>query len=104
MKVRLASYNISGDVHQKDDDPVDYLDKKQAEDIDIKLLNYIIDAINQEHLDIICFQEIITTNRINYIRRIANKTCLKHVETFELSPLQSRQKHYLWPRNTVQMS
>ena len=46
MKVRLASYNISGDVHQKDDDSVDYLDKKQAEDIDIKLLNYIIDAIN----------------------------------------------------------
>ncbi|MBR5388962.1 endonuclease/exonuclease/phosphatase family protein [Candidatus Saccharibacteria bacterium] len=85
MKLRIASYNISGSIYQNDDS-TDYLDRKRSEDIDTRLLNNIVDNINQEKLDIICFQEIITTDHINYISRIIERTDLKHAEIFELSP------------------
>ena len=85
MKLKIASFNISGGFYE-DDQTVDFFDKKTSENIDSKLLNDIIKNINEEDIDIICFQEIITTERINYINRIMENTNLKYEEHFTLSP------------------
>lgn len=85
MKLKIASYNISGGFYQEDE-TVDFFDKEQSNDIDTGLLNDIVKIINEEDIDIICFQEIITTNRINYINKITERTNLKYEENFELSP------------------
>lgn len=85
MKLKIASYNISGGFFQ-DDDSKDYLDKNKADKIDYSLLNEIIKNINEENIDIICFQEIITTESIKYIKQIIDNTNLKYEEHFELSP------------------
>ncbi len=85
MELKIASYNISGGFYE-DDQSVDFFDKKKSDDIDLRLLNDIVKIINTEDIDIICFQEIITTERINYINRIMEKTNLKYEEHFELSP------------------
>ena len=85
MKLKIASYNISGGFYE-DDQSVDFFDKKGSDDIDLRLLNDIVKIINDEDIDIICFQEIITTERINYIGRIMEKTNLKYEEHFKLSP------------------
>lgn len=85
MKLKIASFNISGGFYE-DDQKVDFFDKETSSDIDTRLLDDIVKIINEENLDIICFQEIITTERINYINRIMEKTNLKYEEHFELSP------------------
>lgn len=85
MKLKIATYNISGGFYD-DDQSVDFLDKEKASDIDLRLLNDMVKIINDEKIDIICFQEIITTERINYIQRIIDKTELKYEDHFELSP------------------
>ena len=85
MKIKIATYNISGGFYD-DDQSVDFLDKEKAKDIDLRLLNDMVKIINDEGIDIICFQEIITTERINYIKRIMDKTELKYEDHFELSP------------------
>lgn len=85
MKLKIASYNISGGFYE-DDQTVDFLDKEKSNDIDLRLLKDLVQVINSEDIDIICFQEIITTERINYINRIVEKTNLKYEEHFELSP------------------
>ena len=84
MKLKIASYNISGGFYN-DEDKTEYLDKKSAEVIDDRLLNQIIETINKEDIDIICFQEIITTERIQYIKAIIGGTNLKNCEYYELS-------------------
>ncbi|MBQ3320701.1 endonuclease/exonuclease/phosphatase family protein [Candidatus Saccharibacteria bacterium] len=84
MKLKVASYNISGGFYENE--KTEYLDKKKSNDIDLRLLNDIIKIVNEEKIDIVCFQEIITTKRINYINRIIEKTDLKYEEHFELSP------------------
>jgi len=85
MKLKIATYNISGGFYD-DYQSGDYLDKEKANDIDLRLLNDMVKIINDEGIDIICFQEIITTERINYINRIMAKTELKYEDHFELSP------------------
>lgn len=85
MKLKIATYNISGGFYE-DDESVDFLDKKQAVSIDNRLLNDIVKNINDEDIDIICFQEIITTDEIKYIDMIVENTDLKYREHFELSP------------------
>lgn len=85
MKFKIASYNISGGFYKKDES-IDYFDKEEADNIDTKMLDDIIRIINEEDFDVICFQEIITTKRINYINRIIEKTNLKYESHFELSP------------------
>ena len=84
MKLKIACYNISGGFY-KDDKGVDFFDKEKSDTIDLKLLNDIVRIINNEDIDIICFQEIITTDRINYINKIMNYTRLKFEDHFELS-------------------
>lgn len=84
MKLRIASYNISGGFYNSED-KTEYLDKERAENVDNKMLEQIIDSIKEEAIDVICFQEIITTERIKYIESICNNTNLKYYEAYELS-------------------
>lgn len=85
MKLKIGSYNISGGFYE-DNKSVDFFDKEKSNNIDLRLLNDVVKIINDENIDIICFQEIITTKRINYINRIMEKTDLKYEKHFELSP------------------
>lgn len=85
MNLKIASYNISGGFYE-DDQSVDFFDKNKSDNIDLRLLNDIVNILNNEDIDIICFQEIITTERINYINLLMEKTKLKYEEHFELSP------------------
>lgn len=82
--MKIASYNISGGFYNSDD-KTEYLDKERAENVDDKMLQQIIETINNENIDVISFQEIITTERIQYIQSICSKTNLKYYEFFELS-------------------
>ena len=84
MSLKIASYNISGGFYNPND-KTEYLDKEAVENIDNKLLKQIIETVNNESIDVICFQEIITTERIQYIQSICNETCLKYYDYFELS-------------------
>ena len=84
MKLKIASYNISGGFYN-DKDETEYLDKARVDNVDDKLLNQIIETINNENIDVICFQEIITTDRIEYIKKICDGTNLKNYEFYELS-------------------
>lgn len=83
--LKIGSFNISGGFYSGDES-IEYLDRIASSTIDNKLLKDIINYINSEKLDIICFQEIITTERIKYIETIKQQTDLKYVEYFELSP------------------
>lgn len=85
MKLKIATYNISSGFF-KEDNSVDFFDKEKTNNIDLSLLNDIIKTINNEDIDVICFQEIITTESINYIKLIMDKTSLKYEEHYELSP------------------
>lgn len=84
MKLKIASYNICGGFYE--DEGTEFFDKRKSNDIDLRLLNDVVEKINEEEIDVICFQEIITTERINYINRIIEKTDLKYEDHFELSP------------------
>lgn len=84
-KIKVASYNISGGFYVGNEDE-EYLDRAAASSIDNKLLTEIIDTINNEDIDIICFQEIITTEAIKYIEKIVENTNLKHYDYYTLSP------------------
>lgn len=84
MKLKIASYNISGGFYN-DEDKTEYLDKESAISVDDRLLKQIIETINNEDIDVICFQEIITTERIQYIESICKGTQLKYHESYELS-------------------
>jgi len=85
MKLKIASYNISGGFYE-DNHSVDFLDKEKSNSIDLRLLNDIVKIINNEDIGIICFQEIITTESIKYINMIMEMTALKFEEHYELSP------------------
>ncbi len=85
MNLKIATFNISGGFYCGDESQ-EYLDREAATSVDNRLLNEIIDNINQENIDIICFQEIITTQEIKYIETIRNNTQLKYYESYELSP------------------
>lgn len=84
-KLKIASYNISGGFYVGNEDE-EYLDRAAASTIDNRLLKEIIDTINNEDIDIICLQEVITTEAIQYIERIVEGTTLKHYDSFRLSP------------------
>lgn len=84
MNLKIATFNISGGFFQEDDSK-DFFDKDASDKIDNKLLDEIIKNINEKDIDIICFQEIITTERIKYIQQIIDNTNLKYEEHFELS-------------------
>jgi len=83
--LKIASFNISGGFYIGNED-TEYLDREATTNIDDRLLKQIIDIINNEDIDIICFQEIITTKEIKYIERIIDNTNLKYHEEYELSP------------------
>lgn len=83
--MKIATFNISGGYYIGNE-LTEYLDRQAASKIDNKLLNDIIDIINRENIDVITFQEIITTSEVGYIESIANETSLKYYEFFELSP------------------
>ena len=85
MNLKIATFNISGGLFQEDDSK-DFLDKQKTDKIDNRLLNEIIKNINENDIDIICFQEIITTQSINYIKQITDNTNLKYEQHFELGP------------------
>ena len=84
MNLKIASYNISGGFYNGND-TTEYLDKEAVENVDNKMLDQIIQTVNDEDIDVICFQEIITTERIQYIKQICDKTNLKHYDFYELS-------------------
>ena len=83
--MKIATHNISGGFF-KDDNTIDFFDKKKSDTIDNCLLNELIKIINEEQLDVVCFQEIITTEEVRYIESIINNTALKYYTFFELSP------------------
>ena len=85
VSLKIANYNISGGFYIGNED-TEYLDRKAATGYDNKLLDQIINTIKEENIDVICFQEIITTDKIQYIQNIAKNTCLKYFDMFELSP------------------
>ena len=85
MKLKIASYNISCGLYE-DNKNVDFFDKEKSTNIDLNLFNDLIRIINEENIDIICFQEIITSKEINYINKIIEKTNLKYEEHYETSP------------------
>lgn len=82
--MKIANFNISGGFYIGNEDE-EYLDRKKVDKIDNKLLNQIINTINAEQIDIICFQEIITTKEIKYLEEISNNTDLKYYDYYELS-------------------
>lgn len=82
--MRVANFNISGGFYIGNED-TEYLDREAVDSVDNKLLNQIIDTINKEKIDIICFQEIITTKEVHYLDSIADNTDLKYFDYFELS-------------------
>ena len=84
MKLKIASYNISGWFYN-DKDKTEYLDKEGVSEVDNRLLKQIIETINNGDIDIICFQEIITTEKVQYIKTISDETNLKNYEYYELS-------------------
>ncbi len=84
VKFKIASFNVSGGFYIGEED-TEYLDRTAAETADNKLLSQIIDVVNKENIDIICFQEIITTESVKYISTIIDKTDLKYYDCFELS-------------------
>jgi len=84
MELKIATFNISGGFYCGDETQ-EYLDREAATSVDNRLLNEIIENINKEDIDIICFQEIITTKEIEYIDTIVNNTNLKYHESYELS-------------------
>ena len=83
MNLKIATYNISGGFYCGDESQ-EYLDREAATSVDNKLLDEIIKTINEENIDIICFQEIITTKETKYIETIINKTNLKYHDSYEL--------------------
>ncbi len=83
-KLKVASFNISGGFYEESDN-TEYLDQEPVDNIDNRLLNQIIDTINNKKIDIICFQEIITTESINYLQTISDNTDLKYYDYYELS-------------------
>lgn len=82
--IKVASLNISGGFYIGSED-TEYLDREAASSVDNRLLNQIIETIKNENLDVICFQEIITTREIKYLETISNNTNLKYYDYFELS-------------------
>ncbi len=85
MNLKIASYNVSGGFYIGDES-TEYLDREASDKIDNKLLTELIDIINEEDIDILCLQEVITTESIGYIKQIQETTKLKNSEQFELSP------------------
>lgn len=85
MKLKIASFNISGGFYGGDES-TEYLDREAVDGVDDKFSNEIIKLINENNIDIICFQEVITTKRVNYIKSIMENTDLKYYDDFELSP------------------
>ena len=81
---KIANYNVSGGFYIGNEDN-EYLDREAVDSVDNMLLNQIIEIINSEQIDVICFQEIITTKEIEYLETIANNTDLKYYDFFELS-------------------
>ncbi len=49
MKLKIASYNISGGFYE-DDQSVDFFDKEKSRDIDLRLLNDIVKIINDNEI------------------------------------------------------
>ncbi|HAN09811.1 MAG TPA: hypothetical protein DCP90_04275 [Clostridiales bacterium] len=82
--ITIATWNISGGV-SKDVSEENYFDQEKSSEIDESFLKQIIKLINKKYIDIICFQEIITTERINYINKICDNTKLKYKSILELS-------------------
>lgn len=82
--IKIATWNISGGVSKETDENI-YFDQEKSSEIDETFLNGISRIINEENIDIICFQEIITTERIHYIDKITENTNLKNSCSFELS-------------------
>lgn len=54
MKLKIASYNISGGFYEENES-IDFFDKEKADDIDTRLLDDIVKRVNEEDIDIICF-------------------------------------------------
>lgn len=84
MKLKIASYNMVGGFYN-DKDKTEFLDRKSSEKVDDRLLQQIIETINNEDIDVICFQEIITTEKFQYMKLICDGTNLKNYDCFELS-------------------
>jgi endonuclease/exonuclease/phosphatase family metal-dependent hydrolase len=82
--IKIATWNISGGVSKETDENL-YFDQEKSSEIDETFLNDISKIINEEKIDIICFQDIITTKRIQYIDKLVKNTNLKNSCFFELS-------------------
>lgn len=81
---KIANYNVSGGFYVGNE-KTEYLDREASDTIDHQLLNQLIDLIQKEDVDVICFQEIITTEEVHYLTEIQNRTNLKYYDFFELS-------------------
>lgn len=82
--LKIANFNISGGFYIGNEE-TEYLDRDAAESVDNKLMEQTINIINNEQIDVICFQEIITTESVQYIKTIADSTNLKFYDFYELS-------------------
>lgn len=81
---KIANFNISGGFYIGNED-TEYLDRKAVDFVDNEFLKQIIYIINSQNIDIICFQEIITTKEVEYIKTIVDNTDLKYYDYFKLS-------------------
>jgi len=84
ITLKIANFNISGGFYIGNE-KTEYLDRNAVDAVDNKLLEQTINIINSEQFDIICFQEIITTECTQYIRTIVDNTDLKFYDFYELS-------------------
>ena len=82
--IKVATFNISGGFYIGNED-TEYLDREAVDSVDNRLKEQIINIINEEQFDAICFQEIITTEEVAYLKSIAENTNLKYYDFFELS-------------------
>lgn len=85
MNLKIASYNVSGGFYIGDES-TEYLDREASDKIDNKLLTELINIVNEKDIDVLCLQEVITTESIKYIEQIKQETNLKYSIDFELSP------------------
>lgn len=82
--MKIANLNISGGFYIGNE-KTEYLDREAVSFVDSTLLEEVITTIKINDVDVMCFQEIITTESVGYIQNIVDHTELKSFIYFELS-------------------
>ena len=83
--MKIATWNISAGINTNDYKG-EFFDKEREANIDDRCLNDIAKAINENDIDVIALQEVVTTENFRYMEKLSSKTNLKYYEAFENSP------------------